>query len=80
MLPGESGAAVTVSTFGNGRRRGLQPGLDPDLEQGGNTSVVVRRDPSPADRRIGADDESRVIGRSSWIGETDGSAGSVPAG
>ena len=43
------GAAATVSTFGNGRRRGLQPGLDPDLEQGGNINVVVRRDPATGD-------------------------------
>jgi hypothetical protein len=29
--------------------RGLQHVFDPDLEQGGNTNIVVRRDPATGD-------------------------------
>jgi hypothetical protein len=29
--------------------RGLQIGFRPDLEQGGNTTIVVRRDPATGD-------------------------------
>jgi hypothetical protein len=38
----------TAATAG-GPVRGLQGGFDRDLEQGGNTNIVVRRDPATGD-------------------------------